>query len=125
MNWEPIRFIINGGVATAVHFLVLWVCLKIFLLDSAGFSNLIASVFGIIMSFLGNRYFVFRRFEQSIIQQFSKFSGIYCLIALLNGLLLFIITDYYGIDFRIGFIISVIVQVILGYLGSKFLVFFK
>ena len=57
---ELLRYVINGFVATAVHYGVLNICMEYLHLGSAGFSNLLASALGIVCSFLGNRYFVFR-----------------------------------------------------------------
>ena len=56
---RSVRYLINGGVAASIHFLVLTLTLKVFNWSSAGWANLIASLFGITVSFLGSRHFVF------------------------------------------------------------------
>jgi len=124
-KYEIIRFIINGLLATAVHFGVLTFCIEVIGIQSAGLSNLIAAVFGISASFLGSRYFVFSPTGEAIAKQALKFSGLYGAIALLHGLMLLIWTDHYGLDYRMGFLIATIIQVSLSYLGNKFLVFKK
>ena len=90
---------------------------------SAGLANLIAAVFGIGASFLGSRYFVFAATNEPILKQAVKFSGLYGAIALLHALVLLIWTDWYGLDYRLGFLLATAIQVSLSYLGNKFLVF--
>ena len=120
---EIIRYGINGLAATAVHYGVLTFNLKAIEISSAGLANLIAAVFGIGASFLGSRYFVFATKDEPILKQAIKFSGLYGAIALLHGLVLLIWTDRHGLDYRLGFLIATVIQVLLSYLGNKFLVF--
>ncbi len=122
---QIVRYLINGLAATALHFFVLYVCIEIFNFDSAGFSNLIASIVGITFTFLGNRYFVFYGSNQSFSEQAIKFAGLYTLIALLNGSILFLWTDIFGYKYKIGFLICLILQVTLGYFSAKKYVFYK
>ena len=120
---ELIRYVINGIIATAVHYGVLSFNIKELNFPSAGLANLIAAVFGITTSFLGSRYFVFRKFEESIRIQAIRFSGLYGAIAILHGSVLLIWTDSLGFDYRRGFLIATGLQVSLSYIGNKYLVF--
>lgn len=120
---EVIRYVVNGVVATVVHFGVLSFNLNVLNFSSAGLANLIAAVFGITTSFLGSRYFVFQRDEECITRQAIKFSGLYGSIALLHGLILLVWTDWLAMDYRTGFLIATAFQVSLSYIGNKFLVF--
>ncbi len=120
---EIVRYGINGVVATAVHYGVLTFNLNVLNFPSAGVANLVAAVFGIGTSFLGSRYFVFPGTGEAIITQAIKFSGLYGAIAVLHGLVLLIWTDWYGLDYRFGFLIAIALQVSLSYLGNKFLDF--
>lgn len=120
---EVSRYVINGFVATAVHYAVLTVNINFFDFKSAGFANFIAAIFGITTSFLGSRYFVFERTDDEILSQALKFSSLYGAIAVLHGLLLWVWTDLRGLDYRLGFLFATGVQVSLSYLGNKFLVF--
>ena len=121
--YEIARYIINGLVATVVHYAVLETNLNLLEFRSAGLANFVAAIFGITTSFLGNRYFVFRSKTEDIFQQAIKFSGLYGLIAVLHGLLLWVWTDLNGLDHRAGFLIATALQVSLSYIGNKFLVF--
>lgn len=122
---QLIRYIINGIVATAVHFAVLTFNLKVLGMPSAGVANLLAAVVGICTSFVGSRYYVFRKTDGSIIHQVSKFILLYASIACLHGLILFGWTDNWHLDYRLGFLIATMVQVLLSYWGNKVLVFNK
>lgn len=117
------RYILNGIVATIVHFIVLTINIDILNFNSAGIANLVAALFGIAASFLGSRYFVFRRTQGNLLPQIIKFSGLYGFIAILHGIILWLWTDWVGLDYRAGFLIATVLQVSLSYLGNKFLVF--
>lgn len=117
------RFVANGLVATAVHFGVLSANLHLLGMSSAGLANFLASAAGITTSFLGSRYFVFRKADEPMLAQAMRFSGLYGAIAVLHGLILLVWTDHWGLDYRIGFLIATAVQVSLSYAGNKVLVF--
>jgi putative flippase GtrA len=117
------RYILNGLVATAVHYSVLTVNVELIRIPSAGLSNLIASIAGITTSFLGSRYYVFRQTGESLWRQGVRFSILYGLIALLHGSVLFLLSDLLKVDYRVGFLIATILQVILSYYGNRILVF--
>lgn len=120
---EVLRYAINGLVATAVHFAVLAFNLHILHFSSAGLANLTASLFGISASFVGSRYFVFPRTGEPIVAEALRFSGLYGAIALLHGGVLLVWTDFFGLDYRVGFLLATLLQASLSYLGNKFLVF--
>ena len=122
---EPARYVINGVVATAVHFAVLSFNLQVLHFSSAGLANLLAALFGILTSFLGSRYFVFPRTGEAIAIEALRFSGLYGFIALLHGAVLLAWADLFGLDYRLGFLLATVLQVLLSYMGNKFLVFKK
>ncbi len=120
---EIIRYIINGVVATAVHFSVLTFNMEVIQMSSAGIANFIAAIFGITVSFLGSRYYVYRKHTGTFISHAVKFSFLYAAIAILHGFILYIWTDHYGFSWRIGFLLATFVQVTLSYIGNKIWVF--
>ena len=123
LNKQPIKYIINGLIATAVHFLVLTFNLKVLGWSSAGFANLVAAVFGIAASFIGSRYFVFEGSLEPLTKQLSRFIILYAVLALMHGALLYVWVDMYSYNYVAGFVIATIVQVVCSYLGNKVLVF--
>lgn len=92
-------------------------------MSSAGLANMLAAVFGISSSFLGSRYYVFRKTQGPIASQAMMFAALYTFIACLHGLVLYAWTDIYALDYRIGFVIATTLQIAMSYLGNKFLVF--
>jgi putative flippase GtrA len=122
---EAFRYLINGLIATSVHYGVLTVNLELLVFKSAGFANFVAAIFGVGASFVGNRYYVFNRAAEGILQQALNFGGLYGAIAVLHGLLLYIWTDRYGLHYQVGFMVATVLQVLLSYVGNKFFVFKK
>lgn len=120
---ELVRYGINGFLATLIHYVVLTINLNVLLMNSAGMANLIASVFGITFSFIGNRYFVFNKCNETLLRQVIKFSSLYSAIAIVHGLILFLWTDWLEFDYRIGFLMATALQVSLSYVGNKKMVF--
>ena len=120
---ELVHYVINGLVATVVHYGVLSFNLNVLGMVSAGLANLIAAIFGITTSFLGNRYFVFKKTDDGLLRQALKFSGLYGAIAILHGFVLFVWSDRLGFDYRLGFLIATVFQMSLSYLGNKKMVF--
>ena len=120
---EGLRYLLNGALATLVHFVVLWACLEWLRVPSAGLSSAAASLVGIAVSFFGNRHFVFRRQDGAMWPQARRFLMLYAAIALLHGSVLFVWTDILHLPYMAGFGLAVALQVVLGYLGGRFLVF--
>jgi putative flippase GtrA len=117
------RFVVNGVVATAVHYGVLTFNLRVLGMPSAGVANFVAAWFGIAASFYGSRYFVFRRADAPLGPQALRFLALYASIACLHGLLLFVWTDVFGLDYSVGFLVGTAMQMVLSYLGNKWMVF--
>jgi putative flippase GtrA len=120
---ELLRYGINGFLATLIHYAVLTINLNVLHMSSAGMANLIACVFGITVSFIGNRYFVFYECNKKLLSQVIKFSSLYSAIAIVHGLILFLWSDWLGFDYRVGFLIATALQVSLSYVGNKKMVF--
>jgi putative flippase GtrA len=118
-----LRFLANGLVAAAIHFLILFLLIKKADLASAGVANLLAAVCGVSASFLGNRHFVFRASARPVLGQASRFLALYAVTALMHGLVLFGWTDIAGRDYRVGFLIATGLQVIISFLGNRLFVF--
>lgn len=120
---EIVRYVVNGIVATAVHFSALTVFLEYFHFDSAGLANVLAASLGICASFLGNRFFVFLNSQGGVGRQAVRFVMLYATIAGLHGGVLTVWSDIAGLDYRIGFVLATLLQFILSYIGNKLLVF--
>jgi putative flippase GtrA len=120
---EITRYIINGLLATAVHFSVLTLNLEVLKIPSAGLANMLAAVFGISTSFFGSRFFVFKEHTGSLASQAAKFASLYVFIAILHGGVLYGWTDVAGLNYRIGFVLATFMQIAFSYVGNKTLVF--
>lgn len=123
LNKQSIRYIINGLIATIVHFLVLTFNLKVLDWSSAGVANLVAAVFGISASFIGSRYYVFKGSLEPLVKQLYRFMLLYAAIAILHGLLMYVWVDLYLQNYMVGFVLATAMQVACSYIGNKVLVF--
>ncbi|ACF50217.1 GtrA family protein [Stenotrophomonas maltophilia] len=118
-----IRYVINGLAATAVHYGVLRFNIEVLHIPLAAAANALAAVFGIIASFLGSRYFVFRGRQGNVARQGSLFLLVYAGIALLHGLVMYVWADRLQLDYRIGFVLATGMQMTISFAANKFLVF--
>lgn len=120
---QIVRYVINGALATLVHYSVLTFNLKVLHVPYAGVANLFAAAAGILTSFAGSRYFVFQASDKPVLQQFAKFGLLYACIAVLHACVLWGWTDVGGFDYRWGFLLATVLQMILSFWGNKRLVF--
>lgn len=123
LDSRPVRFVSVGVAATAVHFSILFLCLNWLKIPSAGASNMIAAVGGIGISFFGNRHYVHRSASQPLLPQFQRFWLLYLFLCLVQGLVLFLWSDIAGFDYRVGFVLGVMIQAICTYYGGLLWVF--
>jgi len=123
LGGQVVRYIINGLVATAVHFSVLRFCMEVLHVPLAAEANAIAACFGIAVSFLGSRYFVFKGQEGSVVKQGTLFLGVYAVIALLHATVMYVWADRLGFDYRIGFVLATGMQMAFSFVANKLLVF--
>lgn len=119
---EIFRYICNGVFATLVHYSALSTGIELLELP-ASVSNFLGSAFGITVSYLGSRYWVFDKSQAPMATQAVKFISLYTAIALMNGLILLLWTDIFGYSYHVGFVIATFVQVLASYFGNKHLVF--
>jgi putative flippase GtrA len=120
---ETIRYAINGVLATGVHYLVLSVCMDVIGVPSACAANLLAAMVGIATSFMGSKYYVFQRHSKPFHEQAVKFVTLYGFIAVMHGVVLALVTDIGGLDYRVGFVFATGLQVALSYGGNRRFVF--
>lgn len=120
---QVLRYLVNGVVATIVHFSVLAFNIEVLGMASAGLANAIAAVVGTTVSFVGSRHYVFRKAHDPILGQAARFVTLYAAIAVVHGLVLFGWSDVLGFDYRLGFLIATAVQVMMSFWGNKRLVF--
>lgn len=121
---ELARYVLNGLVATGVHYAVLTFNLHVIGFPSAGLANFVAAMFGISTSFIGNRFFVFAGGSRAAWHgQAARFILLYGAIALLHGGVMWLWADQFGLDYRPGFLLATVMQFVLSYVGNKLLVF--
>jgi putative flippase GtrA len=123
MNKQFFLFIINGTISAGFHFLILVFFVEILNIKNIAVANIIAGFLAIIISYLGNRYFVFKSSENKIYSQVLKFFVTYIIIIFVNTLFLSLLIFFTGLDYRIAFIITSAILAILSFFINKFIVF--
>lgn len=120
---EIVKYSIAGGMATLVHFCVLVILIEFTIVKSTGVANFLASFFGITISYLGNKFWVFSKTQKKITLEITQFYFSYISIAIIHACFLSIWSDFFKLNYIIGFIFAVAIQFIFGYLTNKLLVF--
>ena len=122
-RWELVRYVLNGLLATAVHFGAAWLCLQLFAFRWASVANFVGVTMGISISFIGNRYFVFVQRASPWLQQLTRFALLYGVIAVIHVSILFVWADIGGGGFNTGFLLATCVQFLCSYWGNRNIVF--
>ena len=123
-----LKFIINGLFATFIHYVTM-LLISNYVIAIYSIAYFIASFFGILTSFLGNKFFVFTNSNQNSSQnnnafkQFKIFLLLYGLIMLICSILMGVLSDLLHINYNLSFIISLGVQTLLSFFGNKNYVF--
>jgi putative flippase GtrA len=123
LQYQPVRYLINGVGATCVSYAVLNACIHIAHIPSAGVANFIAALVGITASFFGNRHFVFPGTSESVWHQLARFWLLYAVLALMQGVVMYAWSDLAGLDYRAGFLVCTCIQMVCSYFGGKHWVF--
>lgn len=120
---EVFLFLINGFLATLIHFAAL-----ILFVNSAGLSyglsNFLSFLVGSISSFLGNKFFVFKvknKFRTS--SQFIKFFFLYLALAFEHGVALYWWSDINEYNYIVGFLLITMLNIIISFIFNKYIIF--
>lgn len=115
-------FVVNGLLATCVHYATLLLLLEILRLPSAGFANGLASIVGISVSYLGNRLLVFQSSAPAK-ATLPRFLMLYAALALFHASFLAVWSDRLGLPYGWGFILATGMATAISYLGNRYFVF--
>lgn len=120
---EIFLFLINGFVATLVHFATLILFVN-FVGLSYGVSNFLSFLVGSISSFLGNKFFVFKvknKFRST--SQFIKFFFLYLTLAIEHGIALYWWSDINEYNYIVGFLLITMLNIIISFIFNKYIIF--
>jgi putative flippase GtrA len=116
------RFFINGLIATAANYLVLFFLVEYVSNIKIAVASLISSFVGITTSFIGNRIFVFKS-KSPVLIELVRFKVIYATTALFQALCMTLWVDVLFFNYTIGFLLVTLISVFLSYLSNKTFVF--
>jgi putative flippase GtrA len=122
------KFIVNGLLSTVVHY-VMMLLISHYVISVYSIAYGIASIFGILTSFLGNKFFVFTNSNHNhcknigIFMQLGNFLILYGMIMLICSLLMGVLSDLLHINYNLSFIMALSLQTLLSFFGNKYYVF--
>ena len=120
---EIFLFLINGFLATSVHFAALILFVN-FAGLSYGVSNFLSFLVGSISSFLGNKFFVFKvknKFRST--SQFIKFFFLYLTLAIEHGIALYWWSDINEYNYIVGFLLITMLNMVISFIFNKYIIF--
>lgn len=121
---ELTRYIINGLVATMFHYGTLTYLVETASIKSVSTANVLAAMVGILSSFTGNRFFVFKtKATPNNKILLIKFIILYTNIAFIHWITLLIWSDWLQWNYSTGFLLASFIQFMSSYAGNKILVF--
>jgi len=117
-----IKFSIVGFINTAVSYLVFFILLEIghvaYLL-----SSILAYLVGIIISYIGNKYWTFRASRTAVREEFIKFFILNLIGLAINTAIMACLVEIFKLNPLIAQILAMSVVIFYNFSGSKFWVF--
>ena len=118
-----LRYVLNGLLATGVHYLVLIVLINSLAVRPIGLANLVAAITGTAASFVGNRRFVFKAVNAPVQKQAMHFALLYAILAVIHSACMYLWCDILNRDYQIGFLLATGLQFLLSYIFNSRVVF--
>ena len=120
LNRQEIRFIFVGGLNTLIGYglYALFVYIGINYLVS----NTIATIIGVIHSFIWNKYFTFKS-NKKIKDEVFKFICVYLISYTIGMITLYIIKDVFNISPYIAGLINLVITTLISFFGHKYISF--
>ena len=119
---RPVRFLLNGGIATIAHYLALVGLVELAGLGVVWVANVLATGVGITVSYLGNRSYVFRS-DAAHVSALPRFLAIYGVVFGLHGAGMAAWADWAGLNYSVGFVILTGLSAVATFLLNRSFVF--
>ncbi|MBM3232518.1 GtrA family protein [Candidatus Pacearchaeota archaeon] len=116
---EFLKFAIIGAINTAIHIGVLYI-----LVDYLGVYYILASFIGFVLavtnSFIMNTKFTFKRkIKEKTAERYTKFFVVSIIAAIVNLILLYIITEIFGVYYILSQLFATAGSLIINFMGNK------
>ena len=117
-----VRFVVCGLTATAVHYAILVLLVEAAEMTPVAVANALATPCAMVVSYLGNRYFVMRS-KVAHGGASLRFLAVYaCVIGIHSGAMA-LWADWAGLNYSVGFVLFTGVAAVVTYLLNGFYVF--
>lgn len=120
--YRVVRFGISGLTATGVHYAILVLLVEAAEMTPVALANALATPCALVVSYIGNRYFVMR----STVAHGGaslRFLAVYaCVIGIHSGAMA-VWADWAGLNYSVGFVLFTGIAAVVTYLLNRFYVF--
>jgi len=116
LRHKEVRFFIVGGINTAVGYTAF--VLFVFIGFQYLIANTLATIIGIINSYLWNRFFTFKS-KGKAMSEIVRFSLVYATSYCISMLFLYLIVDRLSVNIYIAGALNIIITTIISWFGHK------
>jgi len=117
---EFAKFAVVGIINTLIHMFVLFVLVNYFSIWYI-FSSFLAFLAAVTNSFVLNTIWTFKRdITNKTTLRYGQFFSVSLIAALLNLLFLYIFTEFFGLWYMYSQFISIVLTLMINFLGNKF-----
>jgi len=124
-NKEIIKYIIGGGMTTAIN-LIVFFFLNNVVHTHYLFANFMSIVISIVFAFFINKFFVFPQVThtlRALVKEFLLFCGFRAITGLFDMTFIALFVSWMGINSNLAKLLTEVTVVALNYVFSKFFVF--
>jgi len=124
-NKEIIKYIIGGGMTTAIN-LIVFFFLNNVVHTHYLFANFMSIVISIVVAFFINKFFVFPQVThtlRALVKEFLLFCGFRAITGLFDMTFIALFVSWMGINSNLAKLLTEVTVVALNYVFSKFFVF--
>ncbi len=116
LRHKEFRFLIVGGINTAVGYTAF--VLFVFIGSQYLIANTLATIIGVINSYIWNRFFTFKS-KGKAISEIARFSLVYATSYCISMLFLYLIVGCLGVNVYIAGALNIIIITIISWFGHK------
>ena len=116
-NDQRIRFLIVGGINTAIGYGTF--VAVVFIGGHYLLANVIATIVGVSVSYLLNKYFTFRQYKKSV-TEIMRFISVYAVSFMLGNVVLYVLVDLISISPYVAGAINLIFTTLISWFGHKY-----
>ena len=120
INDQRVRFLIVGGINTITGYGTF--AAVVFAGGHYLLANVIATVVGVTVSYILNKYFTFKQYKKSF-SEIIRFILVYAVSFLLGNVVLYVLVDYMAISPYVAGALNLVFTTLISWFGHKYFSF--